>query len=401
MLHGAGGRLVVGALLLGCATTGTVPAAPPRRRGSMTSRPRHRVDEALRADEGARLPDGTLVSRLRHRVDEGLRADEAGRAEVAREGARLPDGTLFVRVLPALAYANLSISGAMPADEARGRVGPCVDALLAETAARVGVGDLARLDDLRGHATWLGELAMVLGVWRRVGGDARYEAVHARVTDVLAEALRRGRGGALRSYPALRWSFDTVPALLALRLRDAAVGDDRHRALIDRALAWGDAHVDAATGLPGSRMALEGDGFTDVPRGSDLALRVALLAELDPARARAMYGRFVAHFGREVMGVPAFAEWPDGLEREADGDSGAIVMGVGLAATGFGVAAARATGDEARARALRDAMAHIPQLLAAAGQSDAASARWVTGSLTGDAAMLFGLTWTDWGVALR
>ncbi|MEZ4410646.1 MAG: hypothetical protein R3A52_29810 [Polyangiales bacterium] len=335
----------------------------------------------------------SLSARLLLHVDEGVR----DRALVAREAARLPDGPLFVRVLPALAYANLARRGSLSRDVVVARLAPLLDALLRETSRRVGVGDLARLDQLRGHGTWVGELALVLGLWRLVGGDDRYDALRTRLAAALADALDASGGAPIRSYPSLRWSFDTVPALLALRLHDVSRGTRDHDARIDRALAWMDAHLDPATGLPGSRMALDGDAFTDRPRGSDLGLRIALLAQLDPARARAMYARFVEHFGRSVMGVPAFAEWPEGLVREPDGDSGPVVMGVGVAATGFGLAAARATGDASRARSLRGAISQLPAFLAALGRP--VDPRWVTGSLTGDAAVLFGLTWTDWGVA--
>ncbi|MDP3207629.1 MAG: hypothetical protein Q8M65_00640, partial [Rhodoglobus sp.] len=88
-----GGRcwLLIAAISLGCATTGAATTAPTRERG-------------------------TLTLRLRRRLDEGLR-DDVGRAVLAGEAARLPDGTLFVRVLPALAYANLALTGGIPADE--------------------------------------------------------------------------------------------------------------------------------------------------------------------------------------------------------------------------------------------------------------------------------------------
>jgi hypothetical protein len=45
-------------------------------------------------------------------------------------------------------------------------------------------------------------------------------------------------------------------------------------------------------------------------------------------------------------------EWPAGEEHPADIDSGPIVAGMGAAATGFGIGASRAIGDDATHRAL-------------------------------------------------
>ncbi len=66
-----------------------------------------------------------------------------------------------------------------------------------------------------------------------------------------------------------------------------------------------------------------------------------------------------------------FREWPVGRERAADDDSGPIVEGVGAAATGLSIGAARAMGDEALAlrveatAAIIDALARASPALGA------------------------------------
>ena len=345
--------------------------------------------------------ESVLGESFAERLDRMTTSPQSLDLALSLEQERLADGPLFLLVLPLYACANLVLSETVYRAEALPRMRVLLDALLSETVARVGVEDLTRLDQLHDQGTWLGQVALALGVWRLVGGDARDARLHAHLVELITRALRESDGAPLRSYPNLRWSFDTVPALVALRVWDVVNRRDTHREVIARALAWQDGHVDASTGLPGSRMELAGDTFTDVPRGSDLALRIALLGQLDPARARSMYARFVAHFGRTVWGVPAFAEWPDGMVRDADRDSGEIVMGVGTAATGFGLAAARAVGDDFRADALREALRRLPSLRARAGLREGGGDGSVTRSLAGDVAMFWALTWTDWNVRAR
>ena len=244
--------------------------------------------------------ESVLGESFAERLDRMTTSPQSLDLALSLEQERLADGPLFLLVLPLYACANLVLSETVYRAEALPRMRVLLDALLSETVARVGVEDLTRLDQLHDQGTWLGQVALALGVWRLVGGDARDARLHAHLVELITRALRESDGAPLRSYPNLRWSFDTVPALVALRVWDVVNRRDTHREVIARALAWQDGHVDASTGLPGSRMELAGDTFTDVPRGSDLALRIALLGQLDPARARSMYARFVAHFGRTV-----------------------------------------------------------------------------------------------------
>jgi len=91
--------------------------------------------------------------------------------------------------------------------------------------------------------------------------------------------------------------------------------------------------------------------------------------------------------------VAGFAEYPYGQNFRADVDSGPIVLGVGLAATGLGIAAAERAGDSWRLGRLvmqlpiaRAAMRFGPHDLRSSYPFDS---RYVTGSLMGDAS-LFG-----------
>jgi hypothetical protein len=50
--------------------------------------------------------------------------------------------------------------------------------------------------------------------------------------------------------------------------------------------------------------------------------------------------------------IVGFREWPPGVARRADSDSGPIVNGVGAAATALAIPAARAMGDDVLAQRL-------------------------------------------------
>ncbi|HEU4536929.1 MAG TPA: hypothetical protein VFS00_22560, partial [Polyangiaceae bacterium] len=97
---------------------------------------------------------------------------------------------------------------------------------------------------------------------------------------------------------------------------------------------------------PGS---LEG---SDVPRGCALSWTVAMRGLYDGAAARGLYERYRQAFWSGAGPLGGFREWPPGVERAADVDSGPIVLGVGAAATAIGIGAARLVGSHDDARAL-------------------------------------------------
>jgi hypothetical protein len=106
--------------------------------------------------------------------------------------------------------------------------------------------------------------------------------------------------------------------------------------------------VTGKSGLPASFVHLDGRA-RDVPRGCALSWTLSVLPRLDPERAKKMYSAYRSTFF-SCTAVPCLVrEYPPGAERKADIDSGPIIGGYGMAATGFALGAARANGDSATA----------------------------------------------------
>lgn len=176
-----------------------------------------------------------------------------------------------------------------------------------------------------------------------------------------------------------RWPADHAAALAAIARYDTAHGTR----LLDAPLArWrtvvlGGLHP--GTQLPRSDVATRLHGGA-LPRGCAQSLLTRYLLEVDPALAHAWWQRYRARFLVRHGPVVGLREWPPGVERRGDVDSGPIILGIGVAASGLGIAAARGVGDEALARALEasadTALEAVPALEAAAGSLVARAVRF-------------------------
>lgn len=191
----------------------------------------------------------------------------------------------------------------------------------------------------------LSHLNLIYGAVDQLGPCAD-EAAHRRVSEELA---RRSLSDPLRhaaSYEStsLRWPADQSVTLAGLARFDEGHGSSLLAAPLEGWRAVMERQLDASTGLPRSEVTGRGPGAKH-PRGCAQSYISRYLLEVDPALARTWWEAYRAHFLVRLGGVVGFREWPRGVERRGDVDSGPIVLGIGTAASAFGIAAAKAQGD--------------------------------------------------------
>jgi hypothetical protein len=200
---------------------------------------------------------------------------------------------------------------------------------------------------------WLSHFALVLGAQDQLGPCAD-PARHRRIAELLAARSLREPTHHVPSYPGVdrRWPADQTATLAAIARHDRAHGTDLAEAPLRAWREWVLAHaMDRALGLPWSEATGRAPGAR-APRGCALSWQTRYLAELDPALAARWWKAYREHFLVDRLLLVGFREWPPGKDRPADGDSGPIVQGVGAAATGLAIPAARVMGDGALAARL-------------------------------------------------
>jgi len=266
-----------------------------------------------------------------------------------------------------------------------------------------------RLDD---HNLYFSHLAVILGVRRLVGCDGarrdrsctvdpRDDALQLRLVNHLRERTLASPLHHAPSYPdSDMWPADQSVTLLAFRLYDEAFGTRLLDEPLAGYLATMEEHTDPATQLfhsavidPTTPNVSVAADYATTPRGCAASWTQLYLGQVAPDVARAQYTHYRAQMSADVLGFGGFREWPAGRARGMDTDSGPIVLGVGMAATGLGLGPARLFGDVDRyATIRRTALTFgIPSWIPSHG--------YVTAPVLGEAILFHGRTARPWFAA--
>lgn len=293
-------------------------------------------------DEGAGRRERVLAQ-LRF-----LRRATVEHGAAARMQGMFPEGACFVHTLPALAWANLARDDASLRTDALAAIRASIEGLATPTAT----GPFAATEVRRG-VFWLGQRTLLLAEHCALAapdaGDPSFVFELHENCAALASAFLQSPTHHLRTDAVHAWPADNLAALVALVEHDRLYGTS-HRAAYEAWREWTRAHLDAETLLPHGEVDGRSGTPRDVPRGCATSWIIPLLWRADAALARTWYERYRRHFGIERLGLRMFREWPVGRARASDVDSGPVVLGAGLAATGIGLAAARSVGDTATAQ---------------------------------------------------
>ncbi len=273
--------------------------------------------------------------------------------DAAANQAAFPEGELFTWEFYSLALFNIAQASGEPADAERAvrvarEVLPKMDAMLTHFP-------FSRMKDrrLRGGICWFSGQSLVRAHLVALAGPKATPAELKRFHDdsaLLFGEFSASRTAVLEAHPGQSWPVDSLFGFEALQLHDRLFGTGYFR-VFDKWISAVEATKDKATGLHVSFLTLDGRA-RDVPRGCALSWSLAVLPRLAPKLAAEQWAAYKQHFFRCTLGTCLVREYPPGIDRPGDVDSGPVVDGFGMSATAFALAAARANGDLATAATL-------------------------------------------------
>jgi hypothetical protein len=339
---------------------------------------------------------------LRKQFDQRLKQPNEYAKRALAECSVFPEGEIYPFALPAMAYCNLAGGQSPLKAQGTANAAKLIELLVPATSKRVRPpdGDLMRLTSYQKQGTFLATLNITLGKFAPIDPSDRYKALHAHISQLLYRAVEELDGKPIESYPEYTWYFDSIMALVSLRLFEEANSlPPRSKTLLDKHLSWRMKHArDGSTGLP---IAYKGG----LSRGCDISMQICLLAEIDRAAAQQLYKTYVANHWADRGVIAGFTEWPKGKNLFAIGDidSGPLFLGIGMTATGVGLGAALSMGDTERVARLARQLHMLPEFVKSVTSTgpqpvnlfDGAvpvNPSYLTGFLYGDAVLFYALT---------
>jgi len=198
---------------------------------------------------------------------------------------------------------------------------------------------LASLDDH--HAAYLGYFNVLLGLLRLHAPTNPYAELHDRITASLVRRIQHSESMLLQTYPAEVYPVDNCAVVGSIGLHARATGAD-HGALISRWASNCRKHyLDAETGLLYQAVSHPSGTPVDLPRGSGTALGSFFMNFADPNLSADLAEAMHENLFGTVLGFGGMREYmPDAAFPRVDIDSGPILLGYGLSATGFALSGA-------------------------------------------------------------
>jgi len=231
--------------------------------------------------------------------------------------------------------------------ELRGRYLPamerCADWLVSPEARAFGTDRWGSdgFEDVRGGHAYLGYLNLALSMHRLLVPDSEHAAINDRLSRGLAAAMRQPIAR-FQTYPGETYPVDQSAAAASVALHALATGADVEPLLRDWKQRFRQAAIDPESGMLFQSLDPRSGAAADAPRGSGTALAVYFLGFVDRQLSEQLYRSLVLE---QVAGHGGFREYPHGIDGSGDIDSGPVIAGLGVSASGFGLAGARMFGD--------------------------------------------------------
>lgn len=246
---------------------------------------------------------------------------------------------------------------------------------------------MASLDGPHGHA-YMAYPALAVGMARLL--DPEFPAAIAQSHDALIAAYERrlqaSPTGLIETYPNEAYPTDVAAVAASIAVHGRVTGKDHARVLQHWASRVRAGQLDRQSGLVFQRMDAASGAPHDAPRGSGTGLAAYFAGFADRQIAELLTSGLLAHEST-FFGFGAIREYAAGRHGHGDVDSGPVILGVSVAATGFALAPARAFGHREQFERIFRTTALFGAPVERAGRM-----RFSTGGPIGNALMLALLT---------
>jgi hypothetical protein len=207
--------------------------------------------------------------------------------------------------------------------------------------------DIEKVNDLGRHGYYLEHLNIIIGVASTLG-VSDYTNLNIRISEHLQnQSLSQKNAHApLMPRVKMRWSADQAAILKSLWLCDQNHNTDFHKEPVGRWLEFmGTSMTHSATGLFETE-AMRVKKYSRQPRGCSLSYLIHYMSSFAPGIATEQWELHKKNMYQKWCGLSGFREYLPSYQGKWSPDTGPIIGGIGVAATGLGLKAALSIGDK-------------------------------------------------------
>ena len=206
--------------------------------------------------------------------------------------------------------------------------------------------DISKVSNFGKFGYFLEHLNIVLGSYQRIAGD-KYVELNERISNhLLKMSLRYSNYHAdLLPYATMKWSADQAAIIYSLWLFDQNNSANLSSEIADKWLVYmNDNCIHKITGLYQTEV-MGTKKYSRQPRGCSMAYLIHYMSRFKPQEAQKQWALFKKHMMIQVLRNTGFREYLEEYKGRWTPDSGPIIKGVGIAATGLALNAASTVGD--------------------------------------------------------
>ena len=207
--------------------------------------------------------------------------------------------------------------------------------------------DIAKVTDFNHYGYYLEHLNIILGCYQDVA-DNKYLELNTRVTEYLREEslAQKNAHARLIPYVKMRWAADQAAIIYSLWLYDQNNATSYHIELKKRWVEYMETcgkHQE--TGMYITEVMGVKD-YSNQPRGCSHAYMCYYMEHFEPQFAGEQWKLFKRHMLVRRLGFTGFREYLPDYNGRWTPDSGPIIFGIGIAATGLALKPLALWGDD-------------------------------------------------------
>ena len=207
--------------------------------------------------------------------------------------------------------------------------------------------NIEKVDKLGKYGYYLEHLNIILGCYKKITSNDTYESLNKKISYHLLDLSMRYDNchADLLPYVNMKWSADQAAIIYSIWLYDQNYNTSLSNEIINKwTLFMENYGTDENTCLYKTEV-LGTRKYSNHPRGCAMAYLLHYMGRFNPDLAKSKWILYKKHMKKRLFGFTGFREYPETYNGKWTPDSGPIIKGIGVAASGLAMNAAATLDD--------------------------------------------------------